>query len=125
MNSQNSINKDFNFGQMCKDCREGIYSIIDKMPFFVKIITFSTLIFFIINLFTPYISFYLADIPYFTIFYFQIWRLLTTAFITTGLLSIVFSLLFWYRDAVKQEQEKGTVKYMLNFFMMTFFIQVL
>ena len=126
MNSnQNSINQDFNFGQMCKDCREGINSIIEQMPFFVKIIVFSTLIFFIINLFTPYISFYLADIPYFTIFYFQIWRLLTTAFITTGLLSIVFSLLFWYRDAVKQEQEKGTVKYMLNFFMMTFFIQVL
>ena len=126
MNSnQNSINKDFNFGQMYKDCREGINTIIDKMPFFVKIITFSTLIFFIINLFTSYISFYLVNIPYYTFFYFQIWRLFTNPFITTGLLSLIFTLLFWYRDAVKLEQEKGTVKYMLNFFMMSFFIQIL
>jgi membrane associated rhomboid family serine protease len=58
-------------------------------------------------------------------FYFQIWRLFTTAFITTGLLSVIFSIFFWYRDAVKKEQDLGTVKYILHFFMMTFFIQIL
>ena len=109
MNSnQNSIYNDFNCEQMYKDCKQGISSIINGMPFFIKIIIFSTLIFYVINLFTPYISFVLVDIPYYTILHFQIWRLFTTPFITTGLLSIIFSLLFWYRDAVKQEQEKGT-----------------
>lgn len=126
MNSnQNSINNDFNPSQMCKDCRDGLNSIINKMPFFVKIIVYSTLLFFIISLFTQYVAFYLVNIPYYTIFYFQIWRLFTTAFITTGILSILFSLIFWYRDAVKKEQDIGTVKYILHFFMMCFFIQVL
>ena len=126
MNSnQNSIGNDFNGSQICKDCRDGLNSIIGNMPFFVKIIVFATLIFFVINLFTPYVAFYLADIPYFTIFHLQIWRLFTTAFITTGLLSIVFSLLFWYRDAVRLERESGTVKYMLKFLMFTCCIQIL
>ena len=123
--NQNSIGNDFNGSQICKDWRDGLNSIIDSMPFFIRIVVFSTLIFFIINLFTPYIAFYLADIPYFTIFRLQLWRLFTTPFITTGLISIVFSLLFWFRHAVKLEQEKGTVKYMLNFFMNSFFIQIM
>ena len=123
--NRSSISNDFNGAQICKDCRDGLNSIIDNMPFFIRIIVFSTLIFFIINLFTPYPAFYLVDIPYFTIFHLQIWRLFTTPFITTGLISIVFSLLFWYRHAKQIEQEKGTIKYMLNFFMNTFFIQLM
>ena len=124
--SQRSIGNDFNGAQICKDCRDGLRSIIDSMPFFVRVVVFSTLIFYLINLFiTPYVAFYLVDIPYFTIFHLQIWRLFTTPFITTGLISIVFSLLFWYRRAVKLEQEKGTIKYMLNFFMNSFFIQIM
>ena len=95
------------------------------MPFFIRIVVFSTLIFYVINLFTPYVAFYLADIPYFTIFKIQIWRLFTTAFITTGLITIIFSLFFWYRHVIKLEQEKGTVKYMLNFFMNIYFIQTM
>jgi hypothetical protein len=125
MSSNRNISNDFNGGQICKDCRDGLYSIIDNMPFFVKIVVFSTLIFFIINLFTPYVAFFLVDIPYYTIFYLNIWRLFTTPFITTGLISIVFSLLFWYRHAVRLEREKGTTKYMLTFFMNSFFIQVM
>ena len=126
MNSnQNSISNDFNCEQMMKDCRDGLNSIIGKMPLFIKIIVFSTIIFFIINLFTPYVAFYLADIPYFTIFHLHLWRLFTTPFITTSIFSIIFSLLFWYRDAFKQEEENGTIKYMLSFFMKSFFIQIM
>ena len=123
--SQNSISNDFNGSQICKDCQEGFNSILTSMPFFVRIIVFSTIILFIINLFTPYVAFYLVDIPYFTIFHLQIWRIFTTPFITTGLFSVIFCLLFWYRDAVKLEQNKGTIKYMLNFFMYTIFIQIM
>ena len=123
--NRNSIGNDFNGSQICKDCRDGLNSIIDNMPLFIRIVVFSTLIFYIINLFTPYPAFYLANIPYFTIFYLQIWRLFTTPFITTGLISIIFSLLFWYRHAIQLEREKGTVKYMLNFFMNSCFIQIM
>jgi membrane associated rhomboid family serine protease len=71
------------------------------------------------------VALYLADIPYFTVYYCQIWRLITTPFITTGILSIIFSLLFWYKDAVKLERDIGTVKYILIFFMNSLFIQIL
>lgn len=126
MNSErNSISNDFNTNQMFKDCKERINSIINNMPLFVKIVIYLTLIFFLINLFTSFISFYLVNIPYFTILHFQIWRLFSTAFITTGFLSIILSFLFWYKDSVKKERESGTVKYMLEFFMMNFFIQIL
>jgi len=126
MNSnQNSISNDFNPNQICKDCRDGLNSILENMPLFIKIIVFSTFIFFLINLFVPYVALFLANIPYYTIFGFQIWRLFTTAFITTGLLSIIFSILFWYKDAVQFERENGTIKYMLTFFMYNFFIQIL
>ena len=123
--NQNSIGNDFNGSQICKDCRDGLNSLIDSMPFFIRIIVFSTLIFFIINLFTPIIAFYLVDVPYYTILRLQLWRLFTSPFITTSLVSIFFSLLFWFRHAIKLEQEKGTVKYMLTFFMNSFCIQTM
>lgn len=115
-------NQDFN---PCQDLKDKIKSILESMPLFIKIVVLSTIILYIINLFIPYVALYLADIPYFTVYYCQIWRLLTTPFMTTGILSIIFSLLFWYKDAVKLEQDIGTVKYILIFCMNSFFIQIL
>ena len=122
MSSNPSLNEDFNGSQMFSDCKSWLNSFIDGLPFFVKWFMFLTLIFFIINLFTPYIAFYLANIPYFTIFHCQIWRLFTTAFITTGLINIIFSLLIFYRYSISIERDIGTIKYMLNFFRNCFFI---
>ena len=124
MSSNPSLNDDFNGSQMCSDCKNWLNSFIDGLPFFVKWFMFLTLIFFLINLFTPYIAFYLANIPYFTIFHCQIWRLFTTAFITTGLINIIFSLLIFYRYSISIENDIGTIKYMLNFFRNCFFIQI-
>ena len=125
MNSGQSLNEDFNGNQMFSDCRNWINSFLDSLPFFAKWFMILTLIFFLINLFTPYISFYLADIPYFTIFYGQIWRLITTAFITTGLINLIFGLFIFQRYSIQNEKDIGTVKYMLNFFRNCFFIQVI
>ena len=124
MSSNPSLNEDFNGSQMFSDCKNWLNSFIDGLPFFVKWFMFLTLIFFLINLFTPYIAFYLANIPYFTIFHCQIWRLFTTAFITTGLINIIFSLLIFYRYSISIENDIGTIKYMLNFFRNCFFIQI-
>ena len=126
MSSNQSLNNDdFNGSQMFSDCRNWINSFLDSLPFFAKWFMILTLIFFLINLFTPYISFYLADIPYFTIFYGQIWRLFTTAFITTGLINLIFGLFIFQRYSIQNEKDIGTVKYMLNFFRNCFFIQVI
>ena len=125
MNSNQSINDDFNGSQMCSDCRSCISSFIDKLPFFIRWVMFLTLIFFFLNFFTPYIAFYLANIPYFTIFKGQIWRLFTTAFITTNLINVIFSLFIFYRYSIQNERDIGTVKYMLYFFRNCFFIEVI
>ena len=125
MSSNPSLSEDFNGSQMCSDCKSWLNSFIEGLPFFVKWFMFLTLIFFLINLFTPYIAFYLANIPYFTIFHCQIWRLFTTAFITTGLINIIFSLLIFYRYSISIERDIGTIKYMLNFFRNCFFIEII
>ena len=123
MNSnQNSFN---NGNNICKDCKEYLEKLFDTMPFFIKIVILSTIILYLLNLFIPYIALFLSDIPYFTVFYFQIWRLITTPFMTTNILSIIFSLIFWFKEAVKLERDLGTVKYMLIFFMNTLCIQIL
>ena len=67
----------------------------------------------------------LSDIPYYTIYYCNIWRLITTSLMTTNIISILFSLFFCFREAVKLEKEIGTVKYMLIFLMNTFCIQII
>ena len=121
----NSNQNSPNFSNMCKDFKDFMGRIINSMPLFIKFVIFTTIFIYILNLFTPYVAFYLADIPYFTIYYIQIWRLITTSFMTTGILSIIFSLIFWYREAVKLEKQIGTTKYMLIFLMNSIIIQIL
>ena len=118
-------NQNYQNGSICKDFKEFLGRIINAMPLFIKIVVFSTIILYILNLFTQYVAFFLADIPYFTIFYIQIWRLFTTAFMTTNILSIIFSLYFWFKDAVKLEKQIGTIKYMLIFLMNSICIQII
>ena len=121
----NSNQNPLNGNNLCKDCKEYLERLLNTMPFFIKIVVVSTIILYILNIFIPYIALFLSDIPYFTVFYCHIWRLITTPFMTTGILSIIFSLIFWFKDAVKLEKELGTVKYMLVFFMNTLCIQIL
>jgi len=120
MNSnQNSSNGIF------QDCKDFLKRIFNSMPLFIKCVIVSTISLYLLNLIIPYISYYLADIPYFTIYFIQIWRLVTTSLITTNLLSIIFSIFFWYKDAVKLERNIGTTKYMLIFLMNTICIQIM
>ena len=118
-------NNSFNSGNICKDCKEFIAGLLNAMPFFIKIVICSTIILYLINLIIPYLAVFIADIPYFTIYYFQIWRLFTTRFMTTSFFSVIFSIFFWYEKASRLEKDIGTIKYMLVFFMNSFFIQVL
>ena len=121
----NANQNPLNGNNLCQDCKDFFSRIIESMPLFIKIVIFSTIILYLLNIISPYVAFYLADIPYLTIYYFHIWTLITNSFITTGIISIIFSLIFWYRDAVKLERQIGTVKYMLIFLMNSFCIQII
>jgi membrane associated rhomboid family serine protease len=119
-NQNNSLS-----GNCCKDCKEFLTGILNSMPFFVKIVVCSTIILYLINFIIPYVAYFLADIPYFTIYYFQIWRIFTTPFITTSLFSVIFSIYFWYEKASRLEKDIGTIKYIIIFFMNSFCIQIM
>ena len=125
MSSNPSLSEDFNGSQMCSDCKNWLNSFLDNLPFFIKWFMIITLFFFLLNFFTVYIAFYLANIPYYTIYQCQFWRLITTAFITTGLINLIFSLLIFYRYSINTEKDIGTIKYMFNFFRNCLFIQII
>ena len=121
----NNQSSSFKCSSIFYQCKEFIDRILNSLPFFVKIVTSSTVILYLINFIIPYVAYLLAQIPYFTIYYFQIWRIFTTPFMTTSLLSVIFSIFFWYDKASRLEKEIGTIKYMLIFFMNSFFIQII
>lgn len=109
----------------CKSCKDYIDRLLISIPLFIKFVICCTIIIYLINILIPFVSFFLSDIPYYTIYYCQIWRLITTPFMTTNILSIVFSLYFWFSEAVKLEKEIGTIKYMLIFLINTICIQII
>ena len=122
-----SINNDNNYpnGMPQIDLVTKVKMWWNSLPLFVKFIISSTSIFYIINLFVSYIALFLANIPYFTIFKIQIWRLVTNVFISTSLLNIIFAFLSWIKDACALESSMGTLKYMMIFFINSILIQVI
>ena len=84
------INTETNLPEI--DLKIRLYMWLYTIPFFVKFILLITLIFYFINLFFPFITFYLANAPLYTIFQFQLWRLFTNVFLTTSSLDILFAL---------------------------------
>ena len=105
--------------------KDGLIKLLKLIPLFIKFLTSLTLIIYILNLFLPSISFIFANIPSYTISRFQLWRLITSVFITTNIFNVILGILFWIRDAASLETSLGTIKYMLIFFRNSFFIQVL
>ena len=72
-----------------------------------------------------FISYYLINVPAFTILKFQIWRLITSVFITTNIFQICLAFFVWVKYASLLETSLGTIKYTLIFLVNTFCIQVL
>ena len=100
-------------------------NFIDSIPFCIKILLGSNLIFFCFCHFFISFSLAFANIPYYTILKFQIWRLLTSNFISTNFLNLIFVIFFWLPQSMNLERSIGTVRYMINFFVNSFFIQFL
>ena len=104
---------------------ERIKKIWNNIPLFIKFYLIMTFIFYFLNLLTNNFAFYLADIPYYTITKFQLWRLITTIFISTNLFKIIIGLICWVKYASSLETSIGTIKYSTIFFLNTFFIQII
>jgi membrane associated rhomboid family serine protease len=98
-----------------KSSAERIKDIIEGVPFFIRFILIMKIILFILNLLTNYISFYLSNLPIYTIYHYQFWRLITTSFITTNLINMLIGFLIWIKDAISLEKSLGTIRYILIF----------
>ena len=107
------------------DIKVGFKKLWNIVPLFIKFMTISTLVLYALNLFFNFISIYLANIPHYTLFHFQLWRLISSAFITTNILNIVLGLIFWTREGSSIETRLGTMKYIIIFLRNTFLIEVL
>ena len=108
-----------------EDCSTRLSKIWKSIPFFVKTINILTILIYIPSLFVKEIPYYLANIPYFTLLKFQLWRLLTGTLLTTNVFNIILYLLFWVNEASKLETGLGTVSYFLIFLMNSTFIRII
>ena len=102
-----------------------IKKIWSNIPLFIKFFLITSFIFYILNIFIKSISFFLSNIPYYTIYHFQLWRLITTVFISTNLFKYILGLICWIKYASSLETSIGTIKYMTIFLSNTIFIQII
>ena len=97
----------------------------NSITFMVKQIVAISIILWIIDLFTiNYVTFIFANVPYYSIGYFQIWRFITGNLITSGIFSLVFALIFWVSDGKVVEKMKGSARYLIYFLMHSIIIQI-
>ena len=99
--------------------------LLNEIPFFIHFVLIVKMILFSLNLFTRFFTFYLSNIPIFTISHYQFWRLITTPFITTNPINMLFAFLFWVKDGISLEKSLGTIRYILIFISNSFFINIL
>ena len=111
--------------EQLEDFKLKIGKIFSNIPLFIKCYFIITLVFYILNLKLAFISYYLINVPTFTILRFQIWRLITSVFITTNIFQIILAFFVWVKYASLLETSLGTIKYTLIFLVNTFCIQVL
>ena len=105
--------------------RLGIKKLWNIVPLFIKFMSISTLILCILNYFFNSISFYLSNIPYYTIFHIQLWRLLSSVLMTTNIINVILGLIFWTREGSSIETRLGTLKYIIIFIRNTILIEII
>ena len=123
--NNNDLGNGYPNGMPQIDCKEKMKEIWNSFPLFVKFIILSSFVLYFLNLFLPITGFYLANVPFYTIFRIQLWRLITTTFLTTNFLNILFGLFSWVRDGSSLETSMGTIKYMFTFIMNGIMIQII
>ena len=95
------------------DCKINCQKLYTGIPLFIKMILLITVILYIINIKFSNISFYLSNIPYYTIYKYQLWRIFTTSLMTTNIINIILSILFWVKHASNLEDIMGTIIYLI------------
>lgn len=76
---------------------QSLGQVIQNVPFLYKTIALTTIVSGLFSLFTGIFLTIFANYPYYTLFYFNVWRYFTSFLVTESLLGAVFSLLvLWF-----------------------------
>ena len=108
-----------------EDIKLKLGRIYSNIPLFVKCYFIITIILYILNLKLKFISYYLINIPSYTFLRLQLWRLITSVFITTNIFQIILAFFVWVKNASLLETSLGTIKYSLIFFVNSICIQLI
>ena len=120
------MNSDFNSNTKSnQEALSQIIELISNIPFFVRLVIIINVILIIANIFFPHVSFYLSNIPALTIKQYQLWRLITTSFITTNLINMILGFIVWTKDAISLEKTLGTIRYIFIFILNSIFINLI
>jgi len=120
------MNSDFNSNtKSSQGALSQIIELISNIPFFVRLVIIINVILIIANIFFPHVSFYLSNIPVLTIKQYQLWRLITTSFITTNLINMILGFIVWTKDAISLETSLGTIRYIFIFILNSIFINLI
>lgn len=120
--------KDFsnNYKSFLNSLKERFINWFNSITFTIKMVLVISFILWALNLLTlGTISFALTNFPYYSIYYFQIWRFLTSVLMITSIFSLIFAAIFWVSDGILVEKQQGSVKYFLFFFIHSFSIQLI
>ena len=99
--------------------------LCEVIPLFIKslIITITSL--YIINTFAFNISFYISNIPFYTIYKYQIWRIFSTSLMNTGIINLVLLIILWLKFGAILENTIGTILYLFIFIINSSLIQII
>lgn len=76
---------------------QSLAATIQNIPFLYKFIALTTLLTGFLSMFTYFFLTLFANYPYYTLFYFNLWRYFTSFLISPNLLGAIFSLLvLWF-----------------------------
>ena len=107
------------------EIKSRVVTIWNNIPLFIKTLLILTIILYLINIPFHSLSRFLSNIPYYSFFCFQLWRLITSVFMTTNILKIILGIFVWVKDASNLEISLGTIKYSIIFIINTIIIQIL
>ena len=112
--NNNTINNKRNCKKLC-----------EVIPLFIKILILITITLYLINNFVYNISLYIANIPFYSIKKYQIWRLFSTSLMTTGIINILLYIILWVKFGTILENSMGTLLYLFIFIINSSLIQII
>ena len=99
--------------------------LCEVIPLFIKLIVLITITLYLINRFAFNLSLYISNIPFYTIYKYQIWRLFSTSLMNTGIINITLSLVLWIKLGAILEDSTGTILYLFIFIINSTLIQII